>query len=318
MLKILANDGIHSTGKKMLEEAGFLVDTEKINQEDLPSKLNDYDAIIVRSATTVRKDLIDQCPNLKVIARGGVGMDNIDVEYAREKGLAVINTPAASSLSVGELVFGHIFSLARFLHQANRDMPQSGNTEFKKLKKNYAGGIELRGKTLGVIGLGRIGRESAQIGLALGMKVIGTDPMVDQVELKVDLHPSFDQSVAVTIDTIGLDELLAEADIITLHIPGGPVAVLGEAEIGKMKKGVILINAARGGVIDEDALLKGLESGQIAAAGLDVFKNEPTPREELINHPKISVSPHIGASTHQAQEKIEIELAEKITEALAK
>lgn len=316
MLKILANDGIHVTGKKMLEEAGFQVDTEKINQEDLPSRLNAYDAIIVRSATTVRKDLIDQCPNLKVIARGGVGMDNIDVEYAREKGLAVINTPAASSLSVGELVFGHIFSLARFLQQSNRDMPTSGNTEFKKLKKNYAGGIELSGKTLGVIGLGRIGREAAQIGLGLGMKVIGTDPMMDRVELKVDLHPSHGQSMTVTIDTISLDELLAEADVITLHIPGGPVAVLGKEEISKMKKGVILINAARGGVIDEDALLEGLESGQIAGAGLDVFKNEPTPRPDLINHPKISVSPHIGASTHQAQEKIGIELAEKITAAL--
>jgi len=302
----------------MLEEAGFVVDTQKVNQEDLPSRLNEYDAIIVRSATTVRKELIDQCPNLKVIARGGVGMDNIDVDYARNKGLTVINTPAASSLSVAELVFSHIFSLSRFLHRSNREMPVSGDTDFKNLKKNYAGGNELRGRTLGVIGMGRIGRETAQIGLRLGMKVIGTDPMVDQAELQVDLHPDHGATLKVEINTIELNELLAEADIISLHIPGGQGAVLGEEEIAKMKKGVILINAARGGVIDEDALLAGLESGQIAAAGLDVFTNEPTPRKDLINHPKISVSPHIGASTHQAQEKIGIELAEKITEALSK
>lgn len=318
MSKILANDGIHNTGKKMLEEAGFVVDTQKVNQEDLPSRLNEYDAIIVRSATTVRKELIDQCPNLKVIARGGVGMDNIDVDYARNKGLTVINTPAASSLSVAELVFSHIFSLSRFLHRSNREMPVLGDTDFKNLKKNYAGGNELRGRTLGVIGMGRIGRETAQIGLRLGMKVIGTDPMVDQAELQVDLHPDHGATLKVEINTIELNELLAEADIISLHIPGGQGAVLGEEEIAKMKKGVILINAARGGVIDEDALLAGLESGQIAAAGLDVFTNEPTPRKDLINHPKISVSPHIGASTHQAQEKIGIELAEKITEALSK
>lgn len=317
MLKILANDGIHSTGKKMLEEAGFVVDTQKINQEDLPSRLNEYDAIIVRSATTVRKELIDQCPNLKVIARGGVGMDNIDVEYARSKGLTVINTPAASSLSVAELVFSHIFALSRYLHRSNREMPASGHTDFKNLKKSYAGGNELKGKTLGVIGMGRIGSETAQIGLRLGMKVIGTDPMVDQAELQVDLHPSYGEILKVKINTIELDELLAEADIISLHIPGGQGAVLGKEEIAKMKKGVVLINAARGGVIDEDALLEGLQSGQVAAAGLDVFTNEPTPREDLINHPDISVSPHIGASTHQAQEKIGIELAEKITEALA-
>lgn len=318
MMKILANDGIDSLGQQMLEEAGFEVDVRKISQEDLPGRLNDYDAIIVRSATKVRKELIDQCPNLKVIARGGVGMDNIDVEYARGKGLTVINTPAASSLSVAELVFGHIFSLVRFLQQSNRDMPAAGNTEFKKLKKSYAAGMELHGKTLGVIGMGRIGRESAQIGLSLGMKILGTDPMVDQVTLAVNLHEDYGQSLEVKVDTVEMDELLANADIITLHVPGGKKAVLGEAEIAKMKKGVILVNAARGGVIDEEALLAALDSGQVAAAGLDVFVGEPEPRKDLLNHPKISVSPHIGASTSQAQENIGVELAEKITQALKK
>lgn len=245
-------------------------------------------------------------------------MDNIDVEYARGKGLTVINTPAASSLSVAELVFGHIFSLVRFLQQSNRDMPAAGNTEFKKLKKSYAAGMELHGKTLGVIGMGRIGRESAQIGLSLGMKILGTDPMVDQVTLAVNLHEDYGQSLEVKVDTVEMDELLANADIITLHVPGGKKAVLGEAEIAKMKKGVILVNAARGGVIDEEALLAALDSGQVAAAGLDVFVGEPEPRKDLLNHPKISVSPHIGASTSQAQENIGVELAEKITQALKK
>jgi len=316
MMKILANDGIHPTGQKMLEKAGFQVDLERIPQEELKEKLNDYDAIIVRSATKVRQDLIDQCPNLKVIARGGVGMDNIDVEYARNKGLTVVNTPAASSRSVAELVFGHILSIVRSIHLSNREMPQSGHSEFKKLKKSYSSGQELRGKTFGVIGLGRIGREAAQIALGLGMKVVGTDPLVDEVTLEVALHPSYDKKLSVSIPTVSLDELLSEADVITLHVPGGAKAILGADEIAKMKKGVILVNAARGGVIDEDALVDGLESGHVAGVGLDVFVNEPTPRQDLLNHPKVSDTPHIGASTNQAQENIGIELAEQIIAAL--
>lgn len=316
MMKILANDGIHPTGQRMLEEAGFQVDLETIPQDELPDKLNEYDAIIVRSATKIRKDLIDQCPNLKVIARGGVGMDNIDVDYARSKGLTVINTPAASSRSVAELVFGHILSLARFIHLCNREMPENGNVAFKKLKKAFSGGNELYGKTLGVIGLGRIGRESAQIGIGLGMKVLGTDPMVEEVELSVALHPSYDKKVSVKVATVGLDELLSQSDVITMHVPGSGAALLGPDQIAQLKKGVILVNAARGGVIDEDALLEALDSGHVAGAALDVFVGEPTPRTELMNHPRISVSPHIGAATHQAQENIGIELAEKIKVAL--
>ena len=315
-MKILANDGIHPTGQKMLEEAGFQVELNRIPQDDLNDKLNDYDAIIVRSATKVRQDLIDKCPNLKVIARGGVGMDNIDVQYGRDKGLTVVNTPAASSRSVAELVFGHILSLVRFVHVSNRQMPQSGTTEFKKLKKAYSGGQELKGKTMGVIGLGRIGREAAQIALGMGMKVVGTDPMVDEVTLEVELHPEYDQTVAVTIPTVSLDDVLQEADVITLHVPGSGKAILGAEELAKTKKGVILVNAARGGVIDEDALLEALESGQVAGAGLDVFTNEPTPRQDLLNHSQISCTPHIGASTNQAQENIGIELAEQIIAAL--
>ncbi len=314
MMKILANDGIHPAGQKMLEEAGFQVDTTNIPQDQLPKRLQEYTAVIVRSATKIRKDLIDQCPDLKVIARGGVGMDNIDVEYARGKGLTVVNTPAASSQSVAELVFGHVLSLSRFIHLSNREMPQIGTTEFKKLKKAYSAGRELKGKTFGVIGLGRIGRKAAEMALGLGMKVVGTDPMIDEVILELPLHPSYDHKFSVKIPSVSLDEVLAEADVITLHVPGGKI--LGADELAKTKKGVILVNAARGGVIDEDALLAALESGQVSAAGLDVFVNEPTPREELLRHPQISVTPHTGASTNQAQENIGIELAEQIIEAL--
>ena len=309
-MKILANDGIDQTGQKMLEDAGYQVDTVTISQDELPGKLNDYDAIIVRSATKVRQDLIDQSPNIKVIARGGVGMDNIDVDYARGKGVKVVNTPAASSQSVAELVFGHAISLSRFIHLANREMYEKGNTEFKKLKKAYSDGRELRGKTFGVIGLGRIGRKVAEMALGLGMKVVGTDPMVDEVTLQVELHPAYGQKLSVTVPSISMDELLREADVITLHVPGG--SILGAEELAKTKKGVILVNAARGGVIDEDALLAALESGQVAGAGLDVFVNEPTPRQDLLRHPRVSVTPHIGASTNQAQENIGIELAEQI------
>ncbi len=314
MKKILANDGIDLTGQQMLEKAGFQVDTVNIPQNQLVARLPEYDAIIVRSATQVRKDLIDQCPNLKVIARGGVGMDNIDVDYARSKGLSVINTPAASSQSVAELVFGHALSLLRFIHLSNREMPQSGTSEFKQLKKAYSAGRELRGKTLGVIGLGRIGRKAAEMALGMGMKVVGTDPMVDEVTLEVKLHADYNQKLSVTIPSMSLEEVLEQADVITIHVPGGKI--LGAEELAKTRKGVVLVNAARGGVIDEEALLAALESGQVSAAGLDVFVNEPTPNEALLRHPLISVTPHIGAATDQAQENIGIELAEQIIEVL--
>ncbi len=309
-IKILANDGIHIDGQKALEAAGYQVDTSKIAQDELPTKLNDYDVVIVRSATKIRKDLIDQCPNLKVIARGGVGLDNIDVAYAKEKNIPVYNTPAASSQAVAELVFGHFFTLARFLQNANRDMPTKGNIEFKALKKSYAKGIQLRGKTLGVIGFGRIGQETAKIGLGLGMNVIAADLYVEQATINLDIN---NQRVPVTLNTVALEKLLAESDFISLHVPSVGKPIIGTDEIAAMKEGVVLVNAARGGVVDEAALLDGLDSGKIFAAGLDVFESEPTPNAALLNHPRISVSPHIGASTVQAQKNIGMELAEKIT-----
>jgi D-3-phosphoglycerate dehydrogenase len=311
---ILANDGIDAVGKSILEKAGYTVITEKVAQENLAAEINskNYIALTVRSATKVRKDVIDACPNLKVIGRGGVGMDNIDVDYARSKDIQVINTPAASSNSVAELVFAHLFSAVRFVYDSNREMPKNGDTKFEELKKKYSKGIELRGKTIGIIGFGRIGQYTAKIALGCGMKVLAFDPFVKEAELTLDIHGL--SNASVKINTVSMDELIKNSDVISLHVPGGKV--ITEKEIAQMKDGVILVNAARGGVIDEQDLLKGLESGKIAHACLDVFENEPKPAQELLSHSKISLTPHIGAATNEAQERIGVELAEKIIDAL--
>lgn len=313
MLKILANDGVHPTGVKILKEAGYTVETEKVAQEDLSKELPDYDVILVRSATKVRKDLIDLCPNLKIIGRGGVGLDNIDVEYAKSKGILVINTPAASSRAVAELTFGHMLSLARFIHLSNREMPLKGNSEFAKLKKSFADGFQVYGKTLGVIGFGRIGQETVRLGLGLGMKVLPVDPYIKSASIELDFPNDPSKKTILELASVPMDTMLHDADIITIHIPfTGGKAILGEEEINKMKQGVVLINTARGGVIDEAALLSNLESKKIRAAALDVFVGEPQPNQALLNHPRISVTPHIGAATEEAQENIGIELAEQI------
>jgi len=309
MVRILVNDGLSPIGIEMLEKAGYQVDNQHIPQEELTSKLPLYDAICVRSATKVRTDLIDQCPNLKAICRGGVGLDNIDVEHAKSKGIAVINTPAASSRSVAELAFAHLFSLARSLHLSHKSMPVEGDTAFKKLKKSYSKGFELYGKTLGVIGLGRIGRETAQLGLSIGMNVIGVDPYISEAELLVGGEQV---QCSYTLKSSPMDDMLKVADVITLHIPFLGEAVLSTDQFNKMKKGAILINASRGGTVDEDAMLAALENGTLAAAGLDVFVGEPTPRRDILDHPRISLTPHTGASTIEAQQKIGIELAEKL------
>jgi len=310
MKKILANDGIDNQGKALLEKAGFTVITEKVAQENLAEAINNqqFVGLTVRSATKVRKDVIDACPQLKLIGRGGVGMDNIDVDYAKSKGIEVVNTPAASSLSVAELVIASMFNMVRFLYDSNREMPVNGDTQFDALKKKYAKGIELRGKTIGIIGFGRIGQAVAKIALGLGMKVKAYDPYLKDANIEIEIDGA--QNVNVKVTTITLDELLGTSDFITLHVPGGKV--ITSKEIAKMKKGVCLVNAARGGVIDENDLIEALNSGQVAHAALDVFENEPTPKKEILTHPKISLTPHIGAATEEAQERIGIELAEKI------
>ena len=281
-MKVLANDGVSQSGISALENAGFEVITTKVAQEQLQNYINEHDVtvLLVRSATTVRKDLIDNCPTLKVIGRGGVGMDNIDVDYARSKGLHVINTPAASSHSVAELVFGHFYGLARFLHNSNRDMPLEGDANFKGLKKAYAKGSELKGKTLGVIGFGRIGQATAKIAIGAGMNVVAYDPFIENAELTLDFFDG--QSLNFKIETISKEDVLKQADFITLHVPAQNEYVIGEPEFKLMKDGVIIANAARGGVINEFELVKAIESGKVARAALDVFENEPKPEIQLL------------------------------------
>jgi D-3-phosphoglycerate dehydrogenase len=310
MAKILANDGIDPIGKKLLEDAGFTVDTETVAQDKLIEALQNYDGITVRSATKVRQELIDACPNLKLIGRGGVGMDNIDVEYARSKGVAVVNTPAASSLSVAELVFAHLFSGIRFLQDANRKMPVEGDTNFNGLKKAYAKGVELRGKTIGIIGFGRIGRATAEVALGLGMNVLAYDLFPFEGNLTLNLTQGI--KVDIPVKTVSLEEVIANADFISLHTPFADKPILGAAEFAAMKPGVGVVNCSRGGTIDEPALIEALNSGKVAFAGLDVFDKEPTPASALLTHPKISLTPHIGAATNEAQERIGVELAELI------
>ncbi|HEK19262.1 MAG: 3-phosphoglycerate dehydrogenase [Mucilaginibacter sp.] len=309
-MKILANDGIDPIGKKMLEDAGFIVDTNNIPQDELPTRLQEYDAITVRSATKVRKALIDACPNLKLIGRGGVGVDNIDVDYAKKKGIGVYNTPASSSLSVAELVFGHLFGGVRFLPDSNRKMPVDGAAKFNDLKKAYAKGVELRGKTLGILGFGRIGREVAKIAIGVGMEVLAFDVFPFNPEVEVVLGGGYVAKVAVRTAT--KEEIIANADFITLHTPFVDKALIAAAEFEQMKKGVGLVNCSRGGLIDETDLIAALDSGKVAFAALDVFDNEPAPRQDILSHPKISLTPHIGAATNEAQERIGVELASLI------
>lgn len=310
MFRILANDGIDPIGKQLLEKAGFQVDTEHIPQADLFEGLKQYDGITVRSATKVRQDLIDACPNIKLIGRGGVGMDNIDVDYAKEKGIAVVNTPAASSLSVAELVFAHLFTGIRFLQDANRRMPAEGNSKFNDLKKAYAKGLELRGKKIGIIGFGRIGRETARVALGLGMEVLAYD--LFEVPAELDIQLAGNITVTCPIKAFNIDQVIKEADFISLHVPFCETPVLGRDEFNSMKDGVGIVNCSRGGTIDEEALIDALNSGKVAFAGLDVFDNEPNPRQDLLSHPKVSLTPHIGASTNEAQERIGTELANLI------
>ena len=313
MKKILANDGISNSGIKNLEKSGFKVITEKVLQENLEKFINKekIEVLLVRSATKVNKKLIDNCPNLKIVGRGGVGMDNIDLKHAKKKGIQVFNTPAASSSSVAELVFTHLFNIARFIHESNREMPLHGEIRFKELKKKYSKGSELRGKTLGIIGFGRIGQEVAKIGIGLGMKIIAHDNFIKKSIIEI---PFFDdKKISFEIKTKDLKSLLKESDFITVHIPKNKEkAIIGKKEIGIMKKGVGIINTARGGVIDEPALIESIQTGQVSAAGLDVFEQEPQPSINLLMNEKISLSPHIGGSTIEAQDRIGAELAEKI------
>lgn len=314
-MKILANDGIDTAAIEALQASGFEVITTNVAQEQLINYINTnkIDALLVRSATKVRKDLID-ATKLKLIGRGGVGMDNIDVDYAKSKGIHVINTPAASSHSVAELVFAHLFGMVRFLYDSNRTMPLDGDTKFNALKKAYANGRELKGKTMGVFGIGRIGQETSKIALGVGMKVIAFDPFIEKAHIDVDFFDG--QKIGFDIKTQTKESVLKEADFISFHVPAQKEYVISTTEFNMMKTGVGIVNASRGGVIDEVALVAALESGKVAYAAIDTFENEPTPALKLLMMPNISLTPHIGAATLEAQERIGLELADIIAKLL--
>ena len=315
-MKILANDGISESGKNKLEDYGFDVDLTKVSQEQLVNYVNENSitVILVRSATQIRADIIDNCPSIKIIGRGGVGMDNIDVEYAQSKGINVINTPAASSKSVAELVFSHLFGCVRFLHESNRSMPLEGDTKFKDLKKLYAKGSELSGKTLGIIGFGRIGQEVAKIAIGIGMKVIFYDKFNDQANLKIDFFDG--QSLSFNLNSSSFDKILSNSDFITVHIPASDKYIIDSNEFKIMKEGVGILNLSRGGIINEQELIKNIDSGKICFAAIDTFEGEPKPSIKILMNSNISLTPHIGAATNEAQDRIGIELADKINDIL--
>ncbi|MBR9974639.1 MAG: D-2-hydroxyacid dehydrogenase [Bacteroidetes bacterium] len=300
-MKILITDGISKDGAALLQNAGHEVVQQALAPEELLAQIGEYDALIVRSATKVRADVIDAGTKLKVIGRGGVGLDNIDVAHAKAKGIAVVNTPGASSISVAELAIAHMFAICRFVHISNVQM-RAGAWP----KKDYSKGVELTGKTLGLIGFGNIGRETAKRGIGIGMTVIAHDPFVKETDMDVRL--------------VSKDELLTQADVISLHIPfikeEGPT--IGAAEFAKMKDGVLLVNCARGGVVVEADLVDALNSGKVRAAGVDVYVNEPVTeaQQTLLNHPNVSVTPHIGASTVEGQARVGVEIAERVIGAL--
>ena len=311
-MKILANDGISDTGIHLLSNAGHEVITINIAQDQLINYINDNNVscLLVRSATQARRDIIDSCPNLKLIGRGGVGMDNIDVDYAKTKNIHIINTPAASSSSVAELVIAHLYGCVRFLYDANRNMPLEGDKNFKTLKKTYSKGIELRGKTLGIIGFGRIGQEVAKIALGIGMKVIASDKFVETGTIKIDFYNN--ESMSFELKTQSLNSLYKDSDFITIHVPSQKEYIINKESLNLMKDGVGIINAARGGLINENELIEALDSKKVSFAAFDTFENEPNPNVKLLMHPKVSLSPHIGAATNQAQDRIGEELANQI------
>ncbi len=297
-MKVLICDPLAESAVARLREAGLeVVERIGMSQEELAQELaKGYDAIVVRSATKVRRAAIDAATGLRLIVRAGVGLDNIDVEYAREKGIEVRNTPRASTESVAELALAHMLALARSIPQATQSLKE-GRWEKKAFK-----GVEVAGKTLGVIGLGRIGQAVAKKAACLGMKVVAYDKFVKE-------------SPIPEVQLVPLEELLREADFVTLHVPADPAGpVIGKRELALMKNGAYLINCARGGVVDEQALLEALKSGKLAGAGLDVFSEEPPKNTELLRHPKVSLTPHIGAQTVEAQARVGDEVVEILLE----
>ena len=311
-MKILANDGISQSGIDALEKKGFEVITVKVAQNQLENYINEnnIDAILVKGSTQVRQELIEACPSLKLIGCGSNNLDNIDIDFAENTGVHVINTPNSYTNSVAELVFSHLFGMVRFLHSSNREMPLEGDSRFNDLKKAYSQGIELRGKTIGIIGFGRVGQEVAKIAIGLGMHVLANDKKVASAPITLEFFNG--QKSTFTIDTIDKEELLKESDFITLHTSEQDDYIITKNEFDKMKDGVGIINTAKGGILNEVDLVGAINSGKVQFAGLDVFETEPTPAVQLLMNPEISLTPNIGSSTRESQDRVSLELAEQI------
>ncbi|MFR3173489.1 MAG: D-2-hydroxyacid dehydrogenase [Clostridium sp.] len=292
-MKVLANDGLEISAINEIKKNGIYIETNHLDKEELIENIKNYDVLVVRSNTKVTSDVLEAGAkgNLKLVIRAGVGIDNIDLDYAKKVGIKVSNTPDASSDSVAELALGHMFSVTRYIAVANYTM-RNGQWNKKQYK-----GSEIAGKILGIIGMGRIGKALAGKAEALGMKIIYADVLGKQDNLAYEF--------------MDLDNLLKVSDYVSLHVPydKDKGALISSREISMMKEGAVIINCARGKVVDEEALLEGLNSGKLAGAGIDVFEQEPSKNTELINHERVSVTPHIGASTKEAQERIGKEVA---------
>ncbi|CAA0184327.1 D-3-phosphoglycerate dehydrogenase [Tenacibaculum maritimum] len=315
-MKILANDGISQSGIDTLEKNGFEVRTTKVAQRQLENYINEHqiDAILVKNSTQIHQELIEACPSIKLIGCAGLHMDNIDAAYAHENGVLVINTPTATSNAVAELVFAHLFGMVRFLHQSNREMPLEGETRFNSLRKEFSKGIELRGKTLGILGLDATGKEVAKIALGIGMNVIATSDNLEKTTITIPFYNG--QSVMINIDIKPAEELFQHADFITIHKYSSEY-IIKEEEFRKMKDGVGIINTAQAGALDEVALVNAIETGKVRYAALDVFENEPTPEIQLLMNPEISMTPHIGSATMEAENRMGTELAQQIVKLLS-
>ncbi|MDO6744985.1 NAD(P)-dependent oxidoreductase [Tenacibaculum soleae] len=316
-MKILANDGISESGKATLENAGFEVIITKVAQEQLESFINEdeINVIIIKNNTEIHAELIDNCPSLKLIANAGTNNDNIDVMYAQECGVQVVNIADASANAIAELVFAHLLGMARFLHQANREMPLEGDMSFNAMKKQFSNGTELRGKTLGIVGMDAAGQQVAKLALGVGMKVVAYDVNYDNsIIIPIDFFNG--QNIDIEIDMLSSDELFKEAHFISLHLSAQENHVISTKEFEQMKDGVGFINVAQAGLVDEIALVKAIESGKVKYAGLDTFENQPKPEIQLLMNPNLSLSPNIAAYTVEAQHKIGTELADKIINSL--
>lgn len=315
-MKILASDGISNGGKNVLEKNGFEVITTKVAQNQLENFINEHtiDVIVVGNTTEITQDIIDACPSIKLVGKAGIEMDNIDVEYAIDQGLYVINTPNATANAIAELVFAHLFGMVRFLHSSNREMPLEGDTRFKELKKAYSQGVELKGKTLGIMGFGNVGKEVAKIAIGLGMNILATDETIENDTITIDFFTG--QKVSFSIDMVSKEQIVKEADFISLHIASQEDYLITKSEFKKMKNGVGIINTAKGGLINEVDLINAIEEGKVQYAGLDVFETEPTPAVQLLMNPEVSLTPHIGAVTKESVERMGVELAEQIIKLL--